>query len=572
MDCINSQLNLGHGQKVSVLYQTNPKVQLTDQIKKSFVGRHVIHLKQDERETWASFLKIFAVACLILSGVGMIPLVKAINISKSLDAYENFKKQAEKASPPPSKKIFIKTEKKTFNHLNDYAISDQMLWYRPRNAIKSKWKPFYFDGSKEGRVPASIGADGANLIVIDDHREVHYKKVLKEKRDEKGRLLLTDKTEKDNWKDRWLSLPVLNVPLNLITGKKLKLPLKARAWAISQRGQFNHYCHDITGKKHPVSTGVTSFYLLDETGKKIYFADPWLPFGFKYEISGPSDKSFTAKNLSASASTLFLIGRGLEKKSSKTGGHRWKKTIKFYTRLADFDTTGQDPFLKSSFDKRDKDKDVRVLPAENWVQQPSIPLSKKARLTSHITIYQTGEGNAARMLHVQGTDKRGRSGYYYKKLQDLDPKDLDPKAWKFKRTGEKIKASDFLPKDKNISLPSKKRKELERKDLQKGVLRLREKELEVRIENLHAPTGGAIVTARVGQRKLCFELHTQQGFLNLLGAKKPTYHLVVPEKYFTKSKYQNNVQVRELMNEVFRSQRVRTVHLDEKVDSVEIII
>jgi hypothetical protein len=114
--------------------------------------------------------------------------------------------------------------------------------------------------------------------------------------------------------------------------------------------------------------------------------------------------------LSASASTVFVIGDAGE----------------MYTRLADFDTLGSDPmFFKYTYERRRSDRpgdDYRTnftpwaLPSEPWRRQPPIPITGAAALSRHVTILQTGRGNAARELRVAGRSPDGAPGYYAKPI------------------------------------------------------------------------------------------------------------------------------------------------------------
>jgi hypothetical protein len=133
--------------------------------------------------------------------------------------------------------------------------------------------------------------------------------------------------------------------------------------------------------------------------------------------------------MSAAASTLFVIN----------------ETGKMYTRMMDAEMEGGGPALKFTYKrgKRTKDDEVvpimdamRSLPLPDWrEQEPAVAhvngdKSNRAVITKNITILQTGEGNAARELRVQGRNKEGKDGYYYKNIFD--------KSWKFKITEEHL--------------------------------------------------------------------------------------------------------------------------------------
>ena len=76
------------------------------------------------------------------------------------------------------------------------------------------------------------------------------------------------------------------------------------------------------------------------------------------------------------------------------------------------------------------------LPNEEWAKQPGIPLSSQARITRHITIFQTGRGNDARELRVGGLSPEGKTGFYYKNLKDTE--------WQFKEMPMKFAEESFL--------------------------------------------------------------------------------------------------------------------------------
>lgn len=148
----------------------------------------------------------------------------------------------------------------------------------------------------------------------------------------------------------------------------------------------------------------------------IQFADPWLPRGFDWFIDVPD--RFVAENMSASASTVFIID----------------KTGRMFTRLIDWDTRGDNPFLPYSYVANDvvfwfyQFLVARGLPGHSWQEQPRISGS----ITQNITILQTGVGNAERELRVEGVDAQGSAGYFHKKI-------FDPE-WSFRVTGQPLQA------------------------------------------------------------------------------------------------------------------------------------
>jgi hypothetical protein len=298
------------------------------------------------------------------------------------------------AAPGLPADIVLKTETQTFGATHEFAILDGRIWWRARG--KKEWALLPPDGlpAPKGRLEAlkeltaelplapqpferpkrvvRLSADGDNLISVSDEGRIHYTKV-----------------STLEWTDVW-GPPALKGPLEV---KEV-----LRGLAMSHRKTAYE---DIDGNPHPVSAGVTTLYALSKDGRSLTFADPWLPPKFDHALCLPRQGAMIAAALAASASTIFVMD----------------ESGRSYTRLADFDTLGQDPALPYSYarEKRRGVKSVvRTLPAEDWKEQPKIPGAH----TTRITIVQTGEGKAARELRVEGED-----GYW--------SKPIDAAAWKF---------------------------------------------------------------------------------------------------------------------------------------------
>ena len=294
--------------------------------------------------------------------------------------------------------VFLKTDTQSFTHEYDVAIHEGKIWHRPRVSAmetSSTWRllgktglpsAFSLLGLGGFASPASVvklSADGDNLIAVGSDGIVYYMKWSTRK-----------------WVNKW-GLPF---------SQAFSLPENLRAWSISHRGPFAGGYSDIDGNFHAISAGVTTLYALSGDGLKISYADPWLPADFARDICGPERNQFRARSLSASASTLFVI--------SDTG--------EMYTRMADYDILGLNSFLAYSYDRRTIDlnieKDVRTLPPEEWKKQPPIP-PELGRMTSAITILQTGKGNNARELRVEGINNQGGRGFFFKPI--------DNETWQF---------------------------------------------------------------------------------------------------------------------------------------------
>lgn len=208
-----------------------------------------------------------------------------------------------------------------------------------------------------------------------------------------------------------------------------------RAWTLAARRQDVLWHEDIYGNPHHYGTmGIETIYFLTEDGQHIRFTDSGLPADFSRSLQGPEEGTFIAENLSASASTLFVIN----------------KAGTMYTRLADFDTIGCDPmFFKYTYERLPQKYDGTqylsnyspwALPSEPWLRQPDIPLEGQARLTRHITILQNGQGNGARELRVAGTNAQGETGYYSKAIFAHKPQD-----WTFVAAPLQLAEDTFLP-------------------------------------------------------------------------------------------------------------------------------
>lgn len=303
--------------------------------------------------------------------------------------------------------VFLKTPTRSFTATHQLALEDGRLWWKATG--EKAWSMVPPDGLPipRGRVDAlkellplpgvepfvrpkklvTLTADGENVIVVSDEGFVFYAKL-----------------PGLEWKDTW-------GPVGL--KKPLKVDFPHRALAISHRKQAYE---DVDGNPHPVTAGVTTFYALSSDGRTLSYADPWLPPKFGHRICLPRHNRFAAVALSASASTIFVM--------DAAGAS--------FTRLADFDTMGLNPALPYSWEREKRSgvkAVVRTLPPEDWAEQPSVP----GPATARITVLQTGEGNAARELRVEGD-----GGYWAKAIR--------APAWKFVPTGQKATGPALEPR------------------------------------------------------------------------------------------------------------------------------
>jgi len=291
--------------------------------------------------------------------------------------------------------VVLRTSTEAFNERWYFALREGRIWVKPNPEHEANtnapddWELLGETGLPEGckldrfdppQALVSISADGVHLQALSDEG-VFYR--------------ATDMTKNTRdsvvWTDRW-GWPAANGP-----GLEEEFS-SDRGWAVSDSHPFgvDHY-EDALGIEHSVGLGVAHLYRLGPQGERIYYNDWWLPADWSRQVCGPQRGTFQAVNISASASTLFVIdARG-----------------RMYTRLYDFDTAGENDLLTYSYIIEERSSTTRKLPAEPWRRQPDIP----GEASTLITIFQTGEGNAARTLHVAGTQGE-QTGYFHKNIDD----------------------------------------------------------------------------------------------------------------------------------------------------------
>ncbi|MEM1283711.1 MAG: hypothetical protein AAGG81_09190, partial [Chlamydiota bacterium] len=385
------------------------------------IARHVKWITKPGKSVLATIgvIALVALECLVLalSIVGIYFIARGVAEYIKLEKVKGFNKKT-KEPPPDLKELRLIDKQVTFNHTNYYVIHKGIIWTKSIHKPDDEWKAVYY----EGKNPVELQADGANLIVIDKDKTVYYKKVIKEWRDVKNEDLYcyADKSTKNNWKSKWFSLPVFNLIANIFTGKLLKIPEGVRAWAGSHRSVYNKYQTDACGQEHVETVGTTHLYALDHDGKSISIYDPWIHKTAKLKIPVPSftDAEFEATNISASASTLMVIGY----KKTKESDGKIKKELQVYTRFVDVDILGWNPGVKYDYPGCNLSPSTRVIPMPDY-QLHNLEVPKGGTVTSNIRVIQNGQGNQSRMLLVEGTNSKNETGYYWKNLDDSN--------WKF---------------------------------------------------------------------------------------------------------------------------------------------
>lgn len=292
----------------------------------------------------------------------------------------------------------------TFNQRYQFATRGGQIYVAERGgpgaaagAAKADWRQLPLPSCFAGRV-ATISADDDELVAIDrDRRVFTMDNALK------GPDLF-------NWSKRW------GPPLWEGPGRRLPGRVVAWSWSVLSPAEDKTWT-DVGGTQHPVGERkVSHIWALRDGGQRMTFMDPWLPDDESYEMCGPHRSRFRAVNLSASGSQIFVIGAHGD----------------MFTRLYDFDLSGHNEvFLTYVYERTAPIDGVAPvqLPAPAWVRQPKVP----GAITSAISIEKIGVGAHDAILRVEGRDRRGRTGWWEKRLLARAPK-----AWRFHRSGRPL--------------------------------------------------------------------------------------------------------------------------------------
>jgi hypothetical protein len=320
--------------------------------------------------------------------------------------------------------VYFKNRQQGISYENYYALKDGRIWIKPNESttgIKGEWKLFDTTGIPSGKDVPSFGhddkivefsTDGTMIVAVSN----------------RNRFYLWEPTLEENttWADE-IGSPFsgsLYLPSNKLWSFSFSV-LRAPWKRLTPMHDIVSYWEDIDGNKTQFGLTAT-IYVVDPDGQKIYFTDTGLPATFNRAFTSPGRGAFIIENMSCSASTIFVIN----------------ETGKMYTRMIDAEIEGGGPALLFTYKREKRTKSDEIVPIMNAVRSLPLPVwreqepidevlndkMKQAVITKNITILQTGEGNAARELRVQGRNRAGRYGYYYKKI-------FDP-TWKFKITNE----------------------------------------------------------------------------------------------------------------------------------------
>ena len=294
--------------------------------------------------------------------------------------------------------VILRGQTASFNRDWMFAVRDGRIWMaaNPRTGRRSGgWELLGATGLPEGsgldnfaapEAIAEISADGVHLLALSTDGVLY-----------RATDMQTDVRSDARWTDRW------GWPAGRGDGLRLTEDT-ARGWAASDSHPRNVRSYtDVAGIEHSVGLGVAHAYALAPGGRAIRFSDWWLPNDWSRHICGPEHGALELARLSASGSTLFVLG---------VDGS-------LHTRLYDFDTAGENDLYTYSYLITERSSTTRALPAEPWTRQPRPP----GPYTDRITIFQDGVGNSARMLRIEG-----EGGTFEKRI--------DAPEWDFVETGE----------------------------------------------------------------------------------------------------------------------------------------
>jgi len=300
-------------------------------------------------------------------------------------------------------RVTLRTTTESFNQRYFVALREGRIWVKPNTDVTPEapgdWHLLGGTGLPSGANLVNfpppdqlieLSADGIHLQALSQDG-VFYRG------DDLTNPFLVEGTF--NWTDRW-GWPAAQ-------GPGLEVEWLPGDWSVSDSHPLGVASYqDIDGTTHGVGMGVAHIYRLGPDRRRIHFNDWWLPADWSRQVCGPERGTFAAENLSVSASTLFVIdASGV-----------------MYTRLYDFDTGGENALLTYSYVIDGPSGTTRKLPAESWRRQPA----PDGEITERITIFQDGQGNAARVLRVEGR-QGDLTGYFEKRIYD--------EAWAFFPTG-----------------------------------------------------------------------------------------------------------------------------------------
>ncbi len=322
------------------------------------------------------------------------------NCPTKLGGYSCFSTYEEETSMLPQS-INIRSKTQTFNPYWYFVLQNNNIWVKRRDKKASSW--IYLKPHKKNYRPVEISSDDRNLISLDPDKKVYTMFGA-----------LSDDHNKFWWRQTW------GLPFWL--GGTWKIPSWVKSWDISYFSPvYDKYHSDSEGNLHDVGVGVTHIWMLDSTGQRVIFNDPWLPHDTSYETCSPLRGRFKSHALSANGSKIFVINQY---------GDMFTKSYDFdmagYNEVA-FDYTYR-PVGAIITNPKDVNKSnrkflPRKLPIPDWKQQPKIA----GVITDKISVHKVGPGGENRILRVEGVNSYNQTGYWEKNANSKE-------NWKFTPT------------------------------------------------------------------------------------------------------------------------------------------
>lgn len=292
--------------------------------------------------------------------------------------------------------VHLREPRQTFNRRYEFVVARGTIWYRSRAAvtgIEEPWDKLEVPPCFDGKVTA-IADDDDEMVVVDEDRWIYTLDGI-----------LADPSY-FTWTLRW------GPPFWTGSGHRLPVGIKTWSWSVLSQLEDGTW-RDDAGNDHRVGDfKVSNIWTLSRDGRRLTYIDSWLPRDMSFEMCSPHRGRFRAAGMSASGSTVFVIGEHGD----------------MFTRLYDFDISGADSvFFDYSYeDQRGAANPVIQLPSPAWREQPKIP----GTVTDRISIHKVGAKSLHRTLRVEGR-RAGRTGYWHK--------DIGARRWRFTVTGERLR-------------------------------------------------------------------------------------------------------------------------------------
>ena len=357
--------------------------------------------------------------------------------------------------------VFLKTPFQTRNNFNEFILVKGEIYQKPLGSNPLIWKKLKVPNGPKN--PISIAVGGAYFQALNGDGTVYTLKSA------------FDTHQKNyKWTTQWGN------PLG--KGPGAKLPLDLLAWDFSQLSlkEDKFVLNPLSGRKD-FYLGNAHLFWLHKNGRWIKFMDPWVVSDHSYEVCGPFRGRFKSNKLSSAGSLILIM--------NKYGD--------MFTRLYDFDLSGHNSvYYRYSYEPQNPNKKhaPRQLPLPGWKNQPKI----KGQITDVISVFKSGQGAVNRELRVEGINKNGQTGYWYKDVKDPD--------WKFqvknhKLFGKKIKNPPYSMALSTLGPPTSKRF--------KSTLKTY---YTLELLDYHPYCSPSILVVRIGAESLKLNLHSRGTF------------------------------------------------------------